>query len=84
LSGIIPLQSSLIQLAEKPFKTLFSSNKYTFNGDCSLMVECGPVAPETGVRFTPIASELFKNNSGQDLVKGQKVFSKNNSFGVEI
>ena len=38
-------------------------NKY---GDCSLVVECEPVALETGVRFSPFAYDSNKSFGGQN------------------
>lgn len=56
LSNVIPLQNLFSQSSNNLFKSN-SLNKFNYGG-CSLMVECGPVAPETGVRFTPTAFDL--------------------------
>ena len=50
----ISFRSFYIKKIEKIFIYCFNLIKYKYGG-CSLMAECGTVAPETWVRFPPFA-----------------------------
>lgn len=56
IASILKFKCNILSLEPKSRKVEFQGNiSFLTYGGCSLMVECGPVAPKTRVRFPPTA-----------------------------